>query len=332
MKREIIATGFLILSLMSPLKSLAATHISKVYVFGDSLSDPSNFYNATKATIPLSPPYFEGHFSNGKVWVEYLGDELGLSPTLFSELENNTPSEGINYAFGGSSSGLDNVFLPKSLLPGVLGQVGLFTRDLRENNQSADPDALYIVWGGGNDYIYGNVTDVSQPIANLSRSVSLLALAGARNIMVPNLPDLGKLPSTSNQSNSNQLTALSQQHNVALAATLNTLSSIPGVNIIPVDINSVFLKLQASPSQFGLTNITDACLLGDFDDVAQGNYSLCTNQGKNPDQYLFWDGIHPTTRTHEIIAETALDALDDQPLSTTFWQNQKFGYLQLVGY
>ncbi|BAZ68742.1 MAG: SGNH/GDSL hydrolase family protein [Pelatocladus maniniholoensis HA4357-MV3] len=332
MKKELIAAGFLILSFMSPLKSLAATHISKIYVFGDSLSDPGNLYNATKSTIPPSPPYYEGRLSNGKVWVEYLGDELGLSPTLFTDLKNSTPSEGINYAFAGSSSGLGNALVPKSLLPGVLGQIGLFTRSLRESSQSADPDALYIVWGGGNDYVFGNVTDVSQPIANLSRSVALLAITGAKNIMVANLPDLGKLPSTSNQSNSSQLTALSQQHNIALAASLKTLSTIPGVNIIPVDVNSLFIKLQTSPSQFGLTNVTDACLIGDLDDIAQGNFSICTNQGKNPDEFLFWDGVHPTTRTYSILAETALDMLDDQPLSTTSWQNQKFGDLQLVGY
>ncbi|MBF1991380.1 SGNH/GDSL hydrolase family protein [Fischerella thermalis] len=326
MKKELLAAGILLLSFMSPLKSLATTHVSKIYVFGDSLSDPGNLYNATQSQVPPSPPYSDGRFSNGEVWVEYLGEKLGLSPTLVTELQNNTPTEGINYAFGGSSSGLGNTLVPESLLPGVLGQVGLFTRSLRESNQSADPNALYIVWGGGNDYVFGNVTDVSQPIANLSRSVALLALAGAKNIMVVNLPDLGKLPLTSGQENSSQLTSLSRKHNIALAATLiNSLSAIPGVNIIPINVNSLFQRVRRFPSEFGLTNVTDACLVGDFDDIAQGNFTVCTN----PNEYLFWDSVHPTTHVHRIVAETALSALDTQPVPAP-WQNQEFEDLLLL--
>ncbi|MBF2068198.1 SGNH/GDSL hydrolase family protein [Fischerella thermalis] len=326
MKKELLAAGILLLSFMSPLKSLATTHVSKIYVFGDSLSDPGNLYNATQSQVPPSPPYSDGRFSNGEVWVEYLGEKLGLSPTLVTELQNNTPTEGINYAFGGSSSGLGNTLVPESLLPGVLGQVGLFTRSLRESNQSADPNALYIVWGGGNDYVFGNVTDVSQPIANLSRSVALLALAGAKNIMVVNLPDLGKLPLTSGQENSSQLTSLSRKHNIALAATLiNSLSAIPGVNIIPINVNSLFQRVRRFRSEFGLTNVTDACLVGDFDDIAQGNFTVCTN----PNEYLFWDSVHPTTHVHRIVAETALSALDTQPVPAP-WQNQEFEDLLLL--
>ncbi|MER3494663.1 MAG: GDSL family lipase [Mastigocladus sp. ERB_26_2] len=325
MKKELLAAGILLLSFMSPLKSLATTHVSKIYVFGDSLSDPGNLYNATQSQVPPSPPYSDGRFSNGEVWVEYLGEKLGLSPTLVTELQNNTPTEGINYAFGGSSSGLGNTLVPESLLPGVLGQVGLFTRSLRESNQSADPNALYIVWGGGNDYVFGNVTDVSQPIANLSRSVALLALAGAKNIMVVNLPDLGKLPLTSGQDNSSQLTSLSRKYNIALAASLKTLSLIPDVNIIPINVNSLFQRVQRFPSEFGLTNVTDACLVGDIDDIAQGNFTVCTN----PNEYLFWDSVHPTTRVHSIVAETALFALNTQPVPAP-WQNQEFEDLLLL--
>ncbi|NWF59626.1 MAG: SGNH/GDSL hydrolase family protein [Fischerella sp.] len=324
MKKKLVAVGFFLISLMSPLKSWA-TNISKIYVFGDSLSDAGNLYNATQSQIPTSPPYFEGHLSNGKVWVEYIGDKLGLTPTLVTDLQDNTPTDGINYAFGGSSSGLSNTLFPEAQLPGVLGQVGLFMQSLRENNQQADPEALYIVWGGGNDYIFGNVTDVSKPIANLSTSVALLAIAGAKNIMVANLPDLGKIPFTSGQENSSQLTALSQKHNKLLAAALGNLSSIPGVNIIPIDINSLFNRVQATPSEFGLTNVTNACLVGTLNDIAQGNFSVCPN----PNDYLFWDGVHPTTRVHSVIAESALSALNTQSLPKP-WQHQQSWHSELL--
>ncbi|MHC5830296.1 MAG: SGNH/GDSL hydrolase family protein, partial [Nostoc sp.] len=69
---------------MLPTKASAAS-FDQLYVFGDSLSDTGNIYNATYATgkpYPASPPYFEGRFSDGPIWVDYLGDQLGLKPTL----------------------------------------------------------------------------------------------------------------------------------------------------------------------------------------------------------------------------------------------------------
>ncbi len=308
MKKELIAAGFFLLSLMSPLKASAA-NFSQIFVFGDSLSDPGNVFNATRNTglqLPPSPPYSDGRFSNGKVWIEYAGDELGLTPTLATELQTTTPTEGINFAFGGSGSGTNNFFFPpEAQIPGVLGQVALYRQGLEAQNQQADPNALYVVWGGANDYLFGNVTDVNQTVTNLSTGIEFLTNAGAKNIVVPNLPDLGKLPLTRDGENSSQLTTLGQQHNQALAAALNNFSSKPGVNIIPVDIDSLFNRAQANPSEFGLTNVTDACLQGDFIEIAQGgDFSVCDN----PEQYLFWDGVHPTTYTHSIIAESALAA------------------------
>ncbi|HEY9768613.1 MAG TPA: hypothetical protein V6C71_08930 [Coleofasciculaceae cyanobacterium] len=80
------------------------------YVFSDSLSDPGNIFNATKASqpfdelfdvdIPLtppSPPYFEGRFSNGLVWVEQLAAELDLSLTPSTELSVLFPGSKINF-------------------------------------------------------------------------------------------------------------------------------------------------------------------------------------------------------------------------------------------
>ena len=33
----------------------------------------------------------------------------------------------------------------------------------------------------------------------------------------------------------------------------------------------------------------------------------------NPDEYLFWDGVHPTARTHEILAREMKRALIAEP-------------------
>jgi len=65
--------------------------------------------------------------------------------------------------------------------------------------------------------------------------------------MVVNLPDLGKLPVTGVDSQiSSGLNALTEAHNLGLAANLDSLSQ-SDINIIPVDINSLFNEVIAAP-------------------------------------------------------------------------------------
>ncbi len=306
MKKQLVAVGFVLVSISLPLKASAAS-FSKLFVFGDSLSDPGNAFNATKAlgdptkVLPPSPPYFDGRFSNGPVWAEYFGNELGLSPTPVTALGNQPANDGINFAFGGSTTGKNNAIAP-DLPTGILTQVDLFTEPLKRTNQKADPDALYTVWGGGNDYLFGNNIDPTVPIANLTNAVKSLTDIGAKNILVFNLPDLGQLPSTSTDpATSAGLSTLSALHNSALSATLAGFAQ-PGLNIIPVDVNSLVREIKANPGQYGFKDATNSCLVGDFNAIAAGIATLCNN----PDDFAFFDGVHPSTRVHKLIALSAL--------------------------
>jgi phospholipase/lecithinase/hemolysin len=304
MKKQFAVIGFIILSVSLPLKASAAT-FSKLFVFGDSLSDPGNVFNATKAlgdptrVLPPSPPYFNGRFSNGPVWAEYFGNELGLSPApVTAFLGGQSAQDGINFAFGGSTTGKNNAIEP-DVPTGILTQVDSFTQIF---NQKADPNALYAVWGGGNDYLFGNNVDPTVPIANLTSAVKSLADVGAKNIMVFNLPDLGQLPSTSiDPTTSGGLSALTGLHNSALSATLEGFQQ-SGLNIIPVDVDSIVKEIKANPGKFGFLDATSSCLVGDFNAIATGTATLCDN----PDDFAFFDGIHPSTRVHNIIAQAAL--------------------------
>ena len=66
----------MLLSLLAT--SLSYAGYSQVITFGDSLSDRRNVFNATLGGTPASPPYADGRFSNGPVWVEVLATGLGL--------------------------------------------------------------------------------------------------------------------------------------------------------------------------------------------------------------------------------------------------------------
>ncbi|OCQ90097.1 GDSL family lipase [Nostoc sp. MBR 210] len=307
MKKQLLAAGFVVVSLVLPQKALAA-NFSQLYVFGDSLSDTGNVFNETGGTFPPTNSYFNGRLSNGPLWVEYFGNQLGLQPTLVTNLNSTIPTQGINFAFGGSASGLGNAVVPTAQAPGVLGQVFLFAQSLLANNQTADPNALYVVWGGANDFLFLNPQDSSTPVNNINLALNTLVSVGVRNLLVFNLPDLGKLPgATVDNRNPTTLTQSTNNFNFGLQAVVTALSQNPNLNIIPVDVNSLFNRAIASPATFGLNNVTQACL---------SRLDICQN---NQNQFLFWDNFHPTTRAHQFIADTALAAIQAQevPESST---------------
>lgn len=332
MKKPILATGFALLSFMLPLGASAQdVKFDKMYVFSDSTSDTGNVFNVTTfanrldPTIPInppSPPYYEGRYSNGPVWVDYLADDLGLTLTPSTELAvpfpitatptgelgvnfyfgGATTTQSVNFAFGGAKAGLDNAGSPR--LPGVLREIQSFTDDLKLANQSADPNALYIVWAAGsNDYSSGAVREPTVPIENISKGVTALADAGAKTILVPNAPDLGKTPGNLSlgTEESNRLTALTEAHNSALATALDNLSEeFPGIDIIPFDVYSIFNDVLENPADFGFTNVSQACL----------SVVECATNPDNQDNFWFWDGIHPTAATHAQLGEFAFEALE----------------------
>jgi phospholipase/lecithinase/hemolysin len=299
-KKQILATGVFILSLIFPLK-VSAQNNDEIYVFGDSLSDIGNVFNTTGGIIPPNPTYFNGRFSNGPVWVEYLASDLGLELNL-----NN------NFAYGGATTGSKNIGIAS--LPGLQQQINSFT----SANQAANPNALYVIWAGVNDYVdyfFGDIPNPNQAVNNLSVAVTSLAAIGAKNFLVVNLPDLGKFPVTGgNNQDSSLLSTFTNEHNSSLSANLNFLSEelSPNINIIPLDVNSLFNRIIADPGEFGFTNVTESCI-GDLSVVS-------INVPKQPvacvpDKFLFWDQIHPTTAAHQLIGELAFSAVKPVPVS-----------------
>ncbi len=129
LKRLLATTCLAVMAVCGLAGRATAEDPTGVFVFGDSLSDPGNLFAITGGTIPLSPPFFAGRFSNGPVWAELFPAEIGLA---FNPLTN--------FAFGGAETG--------SAAPiDVLNQVG----GLLMSGAPVDPGALHIVWAGAND-------------------------------------------------------------------------------------------------------------------------------------------------------------------------------------
>lgn len=255
------------------LSAQSSEAVNQLYVFGDSLSDMGMVFRASGSQYPPRSTYFQGRYSNGKVWVEYLAERLKLPPERVT-----------NLAYGGATTQSDR----NSLVPGLLAQVQSWTNSQKQ----ASPHALYVLWAGANDYLQGT-NNANLPVENMARAIASLAGVGAKNILVANLPDLGQLPATRTGVNSARLTALTQGHNQGLRRAVKVLNQQhSGLKIATLDANALYREAITSPAKYGLTNVTSACLSGG---------GVCGS----PDRFLFWDGIHPTTAAHKILGEAA---------------------------
>jgi len=266
--------------------SLQAGDITGIVAFGDSLSDVGNTYLASG--IPPSPPYYQGHYSNGPIWLEYLANSLGVAAPTASL------AGGTDYAWGHAETGNG---LSYEGTPNIGTQISTY---LASNTLSSTQ--LITIWGGANDFLNGGVTNPAVPVNNLIGEITTLAAAGGKQFMVPNLPMLGELPATNTSSVSGALNYLTLTFDSMLHTQLDQLQQQLGITIHQVDINSVFQNIIADPGAYGLTNVTDSA-------IADGNLS---GQG-----YLFWDTVHPTTVIQELIGATAFATFVPEPSSLT---------------
>ncbi|MCX7424362.1 MAG: SGNH/GDSL hydrolase family protein [Planctomycetia bacterium] len=271
--------------------AVADAALSDVVVFGDSLSDTGNTYSLTEGLYPAFP-YFEGRSSNGPVWVEHLAADLGLPAPIFSL----SPDGGTDCAYGGAETGSGFTYYFILAIPNLGTQIETYLDDVGE----AAADDLFVVWGGGNDFLDGQ-SDISVPVASLANHVNTLAAAGAEEFLVPNLPPLGQTPRYHGTVSEKAMDNLSIAFNAELAAELDTLATTLAVTIHRLDVFAMFQRVLADPAAFGFTNVTDQAL----------------NDGSpvpNPEAYLFWDDIHPTAAGHAWLGELAtLAVLEPTP-------------------
>ena len=274
-----------LLGLFLAAASLAvAGPFSAVVVYGDSLSDNGNLYGVVGQPGP--PWYAVGRASNGPLAVEDLAAKLGTP--LF------------DYAFGGATTGIGN-HLDGGNPTHIVSLPGMQTMFLSTELgiKPLAPTALFVVWGGPDDFLSPSPLDAGDPLAIANRAVgdivgivNGLIADGAKNILVPGLPDLGLTPYLQNPA----FSALTDYFNGQL------LSQLPaGVKYF--DTAGLMRQMVLNPGAYGLTNVTDACT------------DAATYVCSNPNQYMFYDDFHPSARVHQIAADALYATVTPEPSS-----------------
>lgn len=300
-----------------------AQDYTSIVVFGDSLSDTGNDAHLTEAkyTIASRVPgpvadYTDGRFTDGTdtlpaahnyngVWIEQLAATLPSRPPVKNSLDGGT-----NYAYGLATTGNGTspfTFGPGNTLSVDVNNIGQQITDYLATHPTINNRTLFVVWGGAIDLLHITspsdvATAASQEIANIQRLIS----AGATDFIIPNLPPLGAIPRLNGSpTTSGPATQAAASFNQALAMGIAGFAGAnPGktLHIFQLDVFSLFNNVIASPSIYSLANVTGSSQL---------------NASVNPDTYLFWDDLHPTTRGHNILATAAASLIAPAVTTTT---------------
>jgi len=280
---------------------------TSMYIFGDSLSDTGSLQILTNGALPnpADGPYFGGRYADGLLWVEGLAAKLGVANDARSFAVG-----GKNYAIAGARTGVDNS------PPGLLAQLG----GLWNPAGAVDPNALYVLVGGGNDMRDGRTTFQTNSLAdqagrqaaaqaaanNLIMGLGFLASHGAHNVLISNLPNLGGSPEAFLTGLVAPSIDISNRFN-ALMPFIEAAGEGFGLDIDVLDMAGVGQKVVTDATTnggavYGITNVTAPCTGFAFS-AALGGTSCAVS--------LFADVLHPSAAAHAIIAQAAFDLVPE---------------------
>ncbi|WP_172600080.1 SGNH/GDSL hydrolase family protein [Sulfuricystis multivorans] len=355
MKARSLFLGLCACGLFCSAPSQAASY-SSLYIFGDSLADTGNNawvfdeaipaiygsshpYAFQRTEAPISPgsdevdtslvptfPYTANRYSNGWVWPDYVSAITGL-PTQnalngvsFSDLYNFMmggtvpPVTGTNFAFGGARVGTTP---PLGFPFSLVDQVSAFALLLDGN--PAPADALFVVEGGGNDLrdAFAAAMDsdpatdpwavITDYLTGMETVLETLADLGAQHIAVWNLPNLSLVPAVQALGSDAVFSAWlgSTIMNAQLDSVLDGFEDTFSGDLTRFDLFGIMTAIADNPAAYGLTNVSSACAVD----------PACV---ADPTGYLFWDGIHPTTYGHQLVATAFVNTMR-MPEPATLW-------------
>ena len=258
----------------------AQAAFTSLYIFGDTVS--------TTTTGPGGASYYGNRYSNGRVWVEVLAQQQGL--TYYS-------NKNLSY-FDHSST--------------------LLLTELNSFSPTNATNALFIVWVNDADfydyigdyppYTSNNIASwnnaINQSLTNHFKIITNLYARGARTLIMPNAVDMTKVPETAYLASADK-SFIRQRviaFNTAFTTTLNRArTNCPAIKIYVPDVFALLDNVVTNAAYYGLTNALDSNgqSIDALEDPALSNKAL-NGPGTN---HIFWDYLDPTAKLHSVIAD-----------------------------
>ncbi len=281
-------------------------NFSKLVVFGDSLSDTGNI-----AVIDLPPPYFRNRISDGPVAVDFIANSIGSNADSSRHFFGSP--RGFNYAVsGGNILGSDREDLEQQV-----------STHLQRVNQSTDENALYVIIMGGNDLRdIRSITDsgiaaqrINAVASQLDAQINRLVEAGATSFLIANVPNIGRIPETlqrqsSDPTISSRAESYVGSYNSAFARVVDKYRQRSDLAVSSFDLFQALENILNNASDLGFRNIEEGCFNpGDFPfSFDSPPIELdCIIFGF--ESRVFFDNIHPSSRTNELLAPRFIEAI-----------------------
>jgi len=280
-----------------------ALKFKQIVTFGDSLSDHGNLHYYV--------PIFPETRSNGDVWVDYLRDELNADLHNYAVIGAMTSGHLYPEVQEMSESSL----IPK------LGLIGQVDRYIDEGIEFEPSETLFTVWIGANNLIklgydieaaiIENMKDpdpnfnlettiqtmtqemIGNAMDDISHALIKLLNIGAKHIVVLTLPDIGKSPwyNTRSEKEIEDATELASAYNYYLLSTVDQVTAnYSEKTVYKFDL---FQIMDDVIEESMFKNYTESYMK-----LNDEGFALTETNGP-PEDYLFYDAVHPMTRAHE---------------------------------
>jgi phospholipase/lecithinase/hemolysin len=287
----------------------ARATFTSLYIFGDGVSTTTN--------NPSAGQYYYGHRrSNGRVWVEVLAQQLGLTNNYWYSTNSSNQLSYTNLSASSTnwSYSSNNLSYYGQYSSSLVANVSNFTAPEDASN------ALFIVWVNDADFV--NDMGTIYPSTNIATWTSAMNLSltnqymavtnlyakGVRTLIMPNAVDITEIPQYDSLILSSPAVRnfIRQQIiNFDTAFTLmlsNIMVSRPGFRIYEPDFFSLLDNVLTNATAYGLTNaLYSGVSIDVLEDATLNNKSL-NGPGTN---YIFWDRTDPTAKFQAVLADVA---------------------------
>lgn len=262
-----------------PHPNVSLDNIDRLVIFGDSLSDSDGrMFEKSLHILPSYNQYYEGRFTNGFVWGEYLSSPAFLNKKM------------INFAEGGSTSASYSPFnLRSNFLSNLDSQI--------KNYQPSSKD-LAIFFAGANDYISLHKNNILKVVENQIDDVEKLLTNGARNVLVMGLPDISLTPESERSGNKREYKDISIAHNFLLQKNIDELKEkYPEAKIFFFDTSVALNKIITIAREIGYDTTHSYTTHGYIHMPMETDPALNISP-----EYIYNDGVHPTQEIHHTFA------------------------------
>jgi phospholipase/lecithinase/hemolysin len=277
-----------------PFIALSATSVAavdRIIAYADSFTDNGNDYS--HSGFPVSPPYWNGRFSNG--------------PTWFEQVAKNLKSKGItvsNNGYGGATTNNADAYSEFNgwTVPGVVQQVE--TLDVK-----ATEDSLFLIYIGYNDLnaivnpdqynVVNNKYSKEKIASNVVTSVqNIISKYSPKNILILNTPPFWQWPVVKDEDKPSAK-ELTESYNALVESEIKKIDN-GNTEIKFLDDYSWWNEAIANPQQFGLETANGPCNPG------IGNNNPCAD----PATHFFWDSYHPEAKAHKAFGDWATKQIE----------------------